>query len=102
MDALHCYEKSIGIVKEGNIDAYIGLCVIYIQAGKRDAAEKTMASVFPLFKETPRYWAFREITGISAAGEAARAAVSEDAVNDEKKYLRDTFGIEEIGRGNGA
>ena len=93
VDALHCYERSITITKEGNIDAYIGLCAIYIKAGKREVAESTVANVLPLFKETPRYWAFCEIAGIKNPQEALPESVSRDMIDNEKEYLQKTFGL---------
>ena len=92
MEALHCYERSIIISKESNIDAYIGLCVIYIKAGKREVAEKTIADIFPLFKDIPRYWAFCEISRIQSPETAMPEDISRNSIDNEKEYLGKTFG----------
>jgi tetratricopeptide (TPR) repeat protein len=57
MDALHAFEKSLSIDVASNCEAYIGLCQIYLAAGKRDNAEETMRSIRPLFETSPVFWA---------------------------------------------
>lgn len=58
MDALHEFEKSLLIIKEGNIDAFIGLCIIYNIAGKQDLVSQTIGSVEPLFRADKKYNTF--------------------------------------------
>jgi tetratricopeptide (TPR) repeat protein len=58
MDALHAFEKSLSIDTTSNCEAYIGLCRIYLAAGKREQAEKTMHNIRPLFETKPVFWAF--------------------------------------------
>jgi Glycosyltransferases involved in cell wall biogenesis len=58
MDGLHAFEKSLQIDMVHNVDAYIGLCKIYMKAGRRETAVQTMESIRPLFEKSPRYWAF--------------------------------------------
>jgi glycosyltransferase involved in cell wall biosynthesis len=63
MEALHAYEKSLEIEKV-NIDSYIGLCQIYVHAGKKETAIQTMEAIMPTFKDNPRYWAlFHQLYG---------------------------------------
>jgi hypothetical protein len=52
-----------------------------------------VANVFPLFKETPRYWAFCEIAGVKNPEEALPESVSRDIIDNEKEYLQKTFGL---------
>ena len=40
MDALHAFEKSLRFETFKNVDAYIGLCEVYLKAGKRHVAEQ--------------------------------------------------------------
>lgn len=60
MEALHAFEKSINLIKQGNIDAYAGLCFIYKIAGKQDLALQTVLSIEPLFVDNPKYYAFKK------------------------------------------
>lgn len=60
MDALHEFEKSLLIIKDGNIDAYIGLCLIYIIAGQKDLVIQTLKSIEPLFRNNLKYNTFKQ------------------------------------------
>lgn len=60
MDALHEFEKSLLIIKEGNIDAFIGLCIIYNMAGKQDLVYQTVESIEPLFRVDKKYNTFKK------------------------------------------
>jgi tetratricopeptide (TPR) repeat protein len=57
MDALHAFEKSLTIDVTSNCEAYIGLCQIYLRAGQRGHAEKTMRNIRPMFETRPAFWA---------------------------------------------
>jgi tetratricopeptide (TPR) repeat protein len=59
IDGLHAFEKSLSIIIEGNIEAYIGLSVIFDKAGAKDKAETTLRSAEPIFINDPKYWVFR-------------------------------------------
>ena len=96
IEALRCFERSIKIIKEGNTDAYIGLCVIYIKAGKREVAEKTMADIFPLFQDKPRYWAFCEISRIHNPEMIIPENISRDSIDNEKEFIKNTFNYPHI------
>ncbi len=58
IDALRIFEKSILFIKEGNLEAYIGLCVIYIKADKRQNAIETIEMLKNDFRENAKYRAF--------------------------------------------
>jgi tetratricopeptide (TPR) repeat protein len=60
MEALKVFERSIVLTMQGNIDSYIGLCVIYRKAGRMETARQSLDSVQPFFSGMPRYWAFRK------------------------------------------
>jgi len=54
MDALHAFERSLQIDTAHNVDAYIGLCKVYLKAGKSENRRQTMESIRPLFESFPR------------------------------------------------
>ncbi len=58
MDALHAFEKSLEIEPRGNCEAYIGLCIIYAAAGRKDHAEATLRTVQSQFETRPLFWAY--------------------------------------------
>ncbi len=89
MEALHAFEKSLQLEKM-NIDAYVGLCQIYLLAGKRETAIRTVESILPAFSDNPRFWAlFRQIHGADSDG-ARPAAVKDAEVEKELgKLLQD-------------
>ena len=60
MDALHEFEKSILLIREGNIDAYMGLCIIYKIAGAPNKVEECIHSIEPLFENERKYRVFRK------------------------------------------
>lgn len=59
IDGLHAFEKSLAIIIEGNIEAYIGLSIIFTKAGAKDKAETSLRSAEPIFVNDPKYWVFR-------------------------------------------
>jgi len=59
VDSLRMFEKSIAIVKHGNLDAYIGLCIIYCKAGMKPKAIETIESLSADFAENPKFVAFK-------------------------------------------
>ncbi|HLV33337.1 MAG TPA: glycosyltransferase [Chitinispirillaceae bacterium] len=60
LDSLHEFEKSLQIRKEGNLDAYIGLCLIYRIAGKNETAIQTINSISSQFLNNLKFQAFTE------------------------------------------
>lgn len=58
LDALRIFEQSILLVKEGNLEAYIGLCVIYVKADKKQNALSTIETLKNDFSENAKYRAF--------------------------------------------
>jgi glycosyltransferase involved in cell wall biosynthesis len=88
MEALHLFEKSIKIRKEGNIDAYIGLCMIYIRAERKNIALQTMEQIRPVFRSYPRYWA---ATIIFSIDEHIPENIDKNLIEKEEKYLRDMY-----------
>ena len=59
MDGLHEFEKSLQLVTEGNLEAYIGLCVIFYKAGAQDRMRETLNTIMPLFSGNPKFEAFK-------------------------------------------
>ena len=60
MDALHAFEKSLEAFREGNIEAYIGLCIIYRLAGMEQRVLEALHSLEPLYHRDTKYLAFRK------------------------------------------
>lgn len=89
MDALHSFEKSLAIIKDGNIEAYIGLCLIYQIAGAKDKIEMTMRSIEPLFSDDIRYRVFR----IYSAGSRDFLSddLTEEVFNEKLAEIRRDF-----------
>jgi tetratricopeptide (TPR) repeat protein len=87
MDALHAFEKSLEIEKI-NIDAYVGLCQIYLLAGKKETAVQTVNAIMPAFKESPRFWAlFHQLHGDSP-DKMPPDSVDATAISEEEKIIR--------------
>lgn len=61
MDGLHAFEKSIQLRREGNIEAFTGLCIIYRIAGREEKIRETLDAIAPEFSENPRYSAIRSL-----------------------------------------
>lgn len=92
MNALHCFEESLGLVVEGNIDAYLGLCMVYLRVGRTDAVTRTLEDIRDRFSENPRYQAFLELHGMS--DESARTVAAEfiARINEEKEHIQRMWG----------
>lgn len=58
IDSLHEFEKSIKIIVEGNLEAYLGLCIIYRIAGVFERVGETLVAISPLFGDNPRFMVF--------------------------------------------
>jgi glycosyltransferase involved in cell wall biosynthesis len=90
IDALHSFEKSLSIIREGNIEAYIGLCIVYQLAGAKDKINMTIKAIEPLFRDDVRYKVFK----IYSIGDSLPADLTEEDFN--KRILeirRDFFGV---------
>jgi glycosyltransferase involved in cell wall biosynthesis len=51
VDGLHSFEKSLQLRREGNIEAFIGLCIIFRTAGRDDKVEETLHAIEPEFSD---------------------------------------------------
>ncbi|MBD3390821.1 MAG: glycosyltransferase [Chitinivibrionales bacterium] len=91
MDALHGFEKSLRVAVEGNIDAYLGLCAIYLRAGRKDTLEQTVDKILPLFSGSPRFWAFCALTREPCP--AIPGDVDQAKVEKEKEFLARAYGL---------
>jgi tetratricopeptide (TPR) repeat protein len=91
MDALHAFEKSLQIDIAHNVDAYIGLCKVYLKAGKSETAAQTMESIRPLFEKFPRYWAFYKLLYGAMPPDVAFCLVDIRDVDKEIGYLNRTY-----------
>lgn len=59
INALHSFEKSILLIREGNTEAYIGLCIIYRLANMKQRAIETLENIEPFFNHDKRFTAFK-------------------------------------------
>jgi glycosyltransferase involved in cell wall biosynthesis len=92
MEALHAFEKSL-VIEKVNIDAYVGLCHIYLYAGKKEIAAQTVAAIRSAFEDHPRFWALsRQIHGAPAEGILPKT-VEAAAVAEEEKKIRLDYGF---------
>ncbi|MGE5670840.1 MAG: glycosyltransferase [Fibrobacterota bacterium] len=77
IDALKTFEKSIILVKQGNLDAYIGLCIIYVKACMTPKAIETIDSLAVDFSENNKYQTFRSyLKGITLTSEQTEILVN--------------------------
>jgi tetratricopeptide (TPR) repeat protein len=92
MDALHAFEKSLYYRREGNVDAFIGLCLIYRRAHREDRLAETLTAIAPLFGESVRYRAAcRELVGNEGT---AGSRLSDPEFTEQRSLLqREFFGM---------
>jgi tetratricopeptide (TPR) repeat protein len=90
IEALHCFERSLKITIEGNLDAYVGLCLVYQKAGRRGHVETTLKQIAQLFSHLPRYWAFVRLVDMAVA--TIPAEIPAESIAQEAVFLRRTFG----------
>jgi glycosyltransferase involved in cell wall biosynthesis len=89
MKALHAFEKSLNLRKEGNSDAYIGLCIVYKKASRMDLVTATIQSVAPLFVQDEKFLtAVKLLTG---EHDAEKQGSEMDAGNTSLQ--REFFGV---------
>ena len=86
MDALHEFEESLKLRVEGNVDAYIGLCLIYRKAGYTQRVVETVCAVEKIFENNKRFGAFRYL--IDNQGNPLH---SDPAVQTEIEFLRKEY-----------
>lgn len=101
LDSLHCFEKSLNITVDGNIDAYIGLCIIYLKAGKKQLAEQTLTQIQQNFYTSPRYWAFYILSGMDSYENVILKNYTDNgskkkAIDEEIRYLNDLYSLSEL------
>jgi hypothetical protein len=87
MDALHRFERSLHIATEGNLDAYIGLCMVYRRAGRDALVDTTLERIRPEFAHSPRFWAFKALLEGEARCGAVPASIPDDRLREEKAFL---------------
>jgi tetratricopeptide (TPR) repeat protein len=89
-DALRLFEKSLAAVIEGNIDAYVGLCMVYARANRPELVARTLETMAALFAGHPRFWAFRADRGLQSE---IPSGVSAAQVSAEQTIIHATFGL---------
>lgn len=90
MEALKVFEGAIALSNKGNLDSYIGLGLVFLMAGRKEAAQKSFVSIKPLFEKLPRYWAF-VTTALDRMAEVPASILSAD-IEREKKILVELYG----------
>jgi glycosyltransferase involved in cell wall biosynthesis len=93
MEALHAFEKSLEIAIEGNLDAYIGLCIIYTKAGRRERSDSTLAQIHDLFAGSPRYWACVRLLEAEKLVPTRPDDVAGQTVEKELAFLRRVYDL---------
>ncbi len=91
VDSLHCFEESLNTASHGNIDAFLGLCAIYIKAGRVEDAQKTVDNISHGFTDIPRYHAFRELMNEHNEMQPPASRVAREDIDAEKELLRDVY-----------
>ncbi len=91
LEALHAFEKSLQLRRDGNLDAYIGLCCIYRRARKDEKVVETLNAIAPFFINDKNYHvACRVFLGELPLG----VTINEDDYQEGLKLLRrDFFGL---------
>jgi tetratricopeptide (TPR) repeat protein len=92
-DALHAFEKSLQFNVESNLEAYCGLCRVYVLAGRMETALQTMTNIRPLFGNRPQYWAFRLLLTGAADKDVVPAEIDKKDITDETATLQKLYGI---------
>jgi tetratricopeptide (TPR) repeat protein len=93
IEALHAFEKSLHLRRDGNIEAYIGLCLIYRRAQRDEKVIETLDAIRPSFIEDDRYRAFRRAM-LGSDGSSDIPALPDEQYQEQlKKLHRDFFGI---------
>jgi tetratricopeptide (TPR) repeat protein len=90
-DALHIFEQSIAITIDNNIDAYIGLCIIYKSASRMENLKKTIGTMQDLFGTFSRFYVFCQLIGLEVS---EITPVDEESLETERKYLKQVFGLQ--------
>jgi len=93
IDGLHLFEKSLAVTIQGNVDAYIGLCCIYLKAGNRQPAQQSVKTMAQLFPNHPRFLAFRTIFDEATVPEGGLNGVAKETIEAEMAAIREGFGI---------
>lgn len=91
VEALHVFEQSLKIALQGNIDAYVGLCVVYLKAGRGEVAQQTIANIEQAFASHPRFWAAKAL--VNGSGDRAPVEIDESEVEEEIAKLRRAYGL---------
>jgi glycosyltransferase involved in cell wall biosynthesis len=92
MDALHRFEKSLELTMPGNIDAFIGLCMIYQKAGKKELIDKTVGTMVQLFRDNPRFWAACSLFKPSHYSVDEKPdSISAEMINEELALIRGIY-----------
>ncbi|MBN1980479.1 MAG: glycosyltransferase [Chitinivibrionales bacterium] len=92
LDALHYFEKSISLAKEGNIDAFAGLCMIYKYVQRSAVIEMTINSLYAKSQTNPRYWALCSILSVYPFGISSQSSeIPKEKLDNEIQYLQNTF-----------
>jgi glycosyltransferase involved in cell wall biosynthesis len=93
IESLRAYEKSLSILKEGNVDAFIGLTLIYVMAEQEDKALETVTTGCSYFAYSCRFMLFRTLF-LDGTESDGLDSFDDDLILAEKRYLLDLFGVE--------
>ncbi|MBN1309244.1 MAG: tetratricopeptide repeat protein, partial [Chitinispirillaceae bacterium] len=92
LEALHAFEKSLHLRRDGNIEAYIGLCLIYRSARRDEKVTETLEAIRSLFMYDGRYCAARRI--LLGSRNSGMPGISDQEFQEQLSGLqRDFFGM---------
>ena len=92
MDALHAFELSLKTAAAGNLNAYIGLCVVYVKAGKREIAIQALENIRNEFVTFNKYWAYYSIVKDSIRFDIP-VECSVEKVAEEVEQIKSLYGL---------
>ena len=94
LDALHAFERSLKIRREGNFEAYIGLCLIYKKAGRREVVIETLQAIDRMFLGEKRYEiAKKKIMENEISENLINSKKGDETQNTERNLLREFWGM---------
>lgn len=92
VEALHAFEKSLQLRRDGNSEAYIGLCLIYHSARRDEKVAETLDTIRPLFIHDERYRAARR--AMLGSRDTGMPVMSDQEYKEQlEKLRRDFFGL---------
>lgn len=90
MDALHTFEASIKLQRDGNLDAFTGLCCVYYMAGRFELITETLCGLSEEYAGSLRFSLIQKIFSGQAEKERGEDAVCSSQI---QALQREFFGM---------